>query len=117
MGAVERDIDWYADEEGKRQEREDRAEQWFIDERENLANRLASGADVKVNESLTLDFDSVMDNLYHRDEQLKAAFKLCMVNSGIGGLHLKRMVTEIAQEVIDEASGELRTEMEKEYEH
>lgn len=117
MGAVERDIDWYADEEGRQQEREDKAEQWFIDERENLADRLSSGAALKVNERLTLDFDAVMENLYHRDEQLKAAFRLCMVNSGLGGLHLKKMISEIALEVVDEASGEFRDKMEKEYEH
>lgn len=117
MGAIEREIDRYADEMGLLEARENRSEKRFIDEREGLAESLASGHEVQVSQGVTLDFDAVMENLFHRDEQVKSAYKLCMMNSGVGGLHIKRMITEIAQELIDDYAKEFKAEMEKFYEH
>jgi len=115
MGAVERDIDRHADEEGERQAREDYAEQRFKDERADLAEQLAAGNKVSVNEHLTLEFETVMNNLFFRDEQLETGLRLCMVNSGLGGIRLKRIITEIAQEVVDERAGEFKGDFENDY--
>lgn len=117
MGAVERDIDRYSDEMGRLDERESRAEQRFIDEREDLAERLAAGHEIRVNKTIKLDFDDILDSFFHREKQVKATFKLCMMNSGVGGLHMKRMITEIAQELVDDFSEEIKAEMENDNEH
>lgn len=117
MGAFELEADRHADEMGRLEARENYAEQRFLDERECLAEQLASGNSITA-DGATLNYDEILEHLCsNRDDQLRAAFRLCMVNSGLGGLHLKRILEEVATEIVDKFAKEIRSDMEKDYEH
>jgi hypothetical protein len=117
MGAFEREADRHADEMGRLEARENYAEQRFLDERESLAETLASGQSIQA-DGKALDYDDLLDHLYiNRDDQLRAAFRLCMVSEALGGRHLKRILEESATELVDKYAKEFRSDMEKDYEH
>lgn len=115
MGAFSRAADQHAEETGSMEALDMYLESLFSDKREDLAEQIASDQKVKIGNKV-IDFETVVESLYYRDKELMAAFKLCMVNSSLGGIHIKRLITEVAQEVIDDLESDIQESFKKELE-
>jgi len=117
MGAVEREIDRYAEELGQLGDIEDQVETAWIEQREELAERLAKGADIRVDGRTLLDATDVCDRLFsNQSKEANDAMVLCVNNPTLGGKHMARMMRKAAEELIDSFSDRFKAEIEKDIE-
>jgi|SRR5690554_749362 len=117
MGAVEREIDRYAEELGQLDDIEDQVETAWIEQREELAERLAKGADIRVDGRTLLDATDVCDRLFsNQAKEANDAMVLCVNNPILGGKHMARMMRKAAEELIDSFSDRFKAEIEKDIE-
>lgn len=83
-------------------ELEARKERYWLDVREELADTLAKGEGLKAGDSIVLEFGDVVDRIWSLyPERGQAAMELCGRSPELGGSHMKRLLVEMAQELVD----------------
>jgi len=118
MGAIELQIDRYADEQGRLDAIEAYVEREWDKTRDELADKLANGERLEADERVVLDFGDVNDRLWSLyPQQGEAALKLCAQSPSLGGRHMQRLLFDIAQELVNAFSDAFKKDLEESYEH
>lgn len=117
MGAIELQIARYADEQGRKDALDEQTETAWLEAREDLAEQLANDQALKLNGRILLTFEDVENWLFERrPEEMRQAMILCVANHGLGGKHMKRLIEEAAQAVVDNYADNFKQEIQNDIE-
>lgn len=78
------------------------SESWFQSNREEMAACLAADESLRTFNKTLLSFEDLEDRVYsdHAGE-LTTALKLCAIEPGTGGKHIRKLLETVALELVD----------------
>lgn len=114
MGAVEQDIDRYAEELSELDAMDEAVDKQWSEAREALAEQLAAGKTLKAGGRPVLSKDDVVDHLFfEKPDEANTAMVLCFISPAIGGKHIKRLMEEMALDLLDDYADAFKDDIQR----